>query len=124
MYLVGAEHPNKAKARAIVQGLGFAGQSLVTDAEVYQEVLHRYSSIGRPSAIQPAFDVLDDLVVDVFPIDRAVVDAARTLVLAYPGLSARDAVHVASMRAHGVNDVLSFDVGFDVIPGITRICEP
>lgn len=33
-------------------------ERLVTDAEVLQEILHRYVSIARSDAIQPAFDAL------------------------------------------------------------------
>ena len=33
-------------------------QRLVTDAEVLQEILHRYVAIDRRDAIQPAFDAL------------------------------------------------------------------
>ena len=31
---------------------------LLTDAEVLQEILHRYVAINRRDAIQPAFDAL------------------------------------------------------------------
>jgi uncharacterized protein len=33
-------------------------ERLLTDAEVLQEVLHRYVAIDRRDAIQPAFDAL------------------------------------------------------------------
>lgn len=32
--------------------------AVVTDAEVLQEILHRYVAISRPDAVQPAFDAL------------------------------------------------------------------
>jgi predicted nucleic acid-binding protein len=35
-------------------------------------------------------------------------------------LSAGDAIHVAVMQPRGVSDILSFDRGFDGIPGIAR----
>jgi predicted nucleic acid-binding protein len=34
---------------------------------------------------------------------------------------ARDAVHLAVMRRHGVRRILSFDAGFDAEPGIERL---
>jgi hypothetical protein len=46
---------------------------LVTDAEVFQEILHRYVSIRRHDAIQSAFDTLSGLVDDVFPIDLGTI---------------------------------------------------
>ena len=34
---------------------------------------------------------------------------------------ARDALHVAVMRQHGVEEILSFDRAFDVVPDIRRL---
>jgi predicted nucleic acid-binding protein len=45
----------------------------------------------------------------------------RTIVLERPLLSARVAVHLAVMQAQGIERILSFDTGFDHIPGIERI---
>jgi len=93
----------------------------VTDAEVLQEILQRYTASGRREAIQPAFDALLGVTDDVLPIDIDVVQRARAIVLERPRLSARDAVHVAVMQAHDIERILSFDAGFDHLPGITRL---
>ena len=53
-------------------------QRLVTDAEVLQEILHRYVAINRRDAIQPAFDALLGIVDQVLPIDRAAAGHHRT----------------------------------------------
>lgn len=37
------------------------------------------------------------------------------------GLSARDALHLAVMELHRIEAILSFDAGFDGLPGITRL---
>jgi predicted nucleic acid-binding protein len=37
-----------------------------------------------------------------------------------PELSARDALHVAVMQRHGIGEILTFDRGFDAIPGLRR----
>ena len=121
MYLVGAEHPNKAAARRILETAIAAGERLVTDAEVFQEILHRYVAIDRRAAIEPAFDVLLDIVDDVLDIGSADVLAAKRLVMTASGLSARDAIHVAVMQRHDIGSIASFDRGFDGIPGISRI---
>jgi predicted nucleic acid-binding protein len=121
MYLVGAPHPHKTDARRWLEELVSGRERLVTDAEVLQEILHRYVSIERPDAIQPAFDALLGVVDEVFGIDQAVVDRAKKIVLGHRGLSARDAVHLAIMQIHGIERILSFDRGFDGVPGITRL---
>jgi uncharacterized protein len=121
MYLVGAEHPNKDRARSAVERAIAAGERLVTDAEVMQEILHRYAAIGRPDAIGPAFDALLGVVDEVFAIDPDAVLAASRLLQRTSGISARDALHVAIMRRHGVDDILTFDTGFDAIAGLRRL---
>lgn len=121
MYLVGADHPHKRDAQRLLERLTMARQRLVTDAEVFQEILRRYRAIDRPDAIQPAFDVLTELVHEVYPIDAAVVTAAKDVLLARWELSARDATHVAAMTSNGISRILSFDRDFDRVPGIERL---
>ncbi len=121
MYLVGQHHPNQDDARRRLEEVVVDGRRLVTDAEVFQEILHRYRAIDRPEAVQDAFDVLNALVDDVFPITHEDVDAAREVLVARWSLSARDALHVAVMQRHHVDEILSYDRGFDAIPGLSRL---
>ena len=121
MYLVGAAHPHKVDAQRVLERLATEQHRLATDAEVLQEILHRYRAIDRPDAIQPAFDALLGITDDVLAVDRRTVERAKQIVLGYQRLSARDAVHLAVMEQHGIERVLSFDAGFDRFPGITRL---
>ena len=121
MYIVGASHPNKITALRILEKTIMDRERLVTDAEVLQEILHRYISINRREVIQPAFDALLALVDSVLAVDQETVVEAKQIVLGYQKLSARDALHLAVMRLHGIDRILSFDSGFDGIRGITRI---
>lgn len=121
MYLVGTEHPHKVDARRHLEQCLVDGERLVTDAEVLQEILHRYVAIGRRDAIQPALDALLAVVDEVISIEASDVLAARDVILGAPALSARDAIHVAIMRRHRVDRILSFDRGFDGLPGIRRL---
>ena len=121
MYLIGAAHPHKSEARRLIDRAVVDRERLVTDAEVLQEILHRYTAIGRRDAIQPAFDLLLEITDDVFAIDRSIVERAKTIVLGYPNLSARDAIHVATMQVQGISRIMSFDEGYDPIPGLERL---
>lgn len=121
MYLVGAPHPHKIDAQQRVQEAIAEGERLVTDAEVLQEILHRCTAIGRRDAIQPAFDALLGVVDEVLPVEMADVERAKSLILERPALSARDAIHAAIMERRQVPRVMSFDSGFDGIPGLTRV---
>ena len=121
MYLVGAPHPNKDRAIAVLTQLVRDGEQLVTDVEVYQEILHRYTAIQRPGAIDAAFESLDAIVDDVLTFDMPEIRVARALIGSVDGLSARDALHVAVMRKAGADRILSFDGGFDACPGVDRL---
>jgi len=121
MYLVGAPHPHKVDAQRLLEKLITDRQRLVTDAEVLQEILHRYVAIDRRDAIQPAFDALLGVVDQVLAVDGVVVQRAKQIVLGYRQLSARDAVHLSVMEQNGIQRILSFDSGFDAFPRITRL---
>ncbi len=121
MYLVGADHPNKYDARRFLDRLVTERRRLVTDAEVFQEILHRYVAIARRDAIQPAFDVLRDVVDDVFAIDEHDVFDAKDLLGTHPDLSARDSLHAAVMHRRGVREILTFDRGFDRVHDLERL---
>jgi predicted nucleic acid-binding protein len=121
MYLVGAPHIHKADAQRLLEKFVSERQRLVTDAEVLQEILHRFGAIQRRDAIQPAFNALLGVVDEVLPVDRMAVERAKEIVLGYSGLSARDAVHLAVMENHEIDRIFSFDSGLDQFPGITRL---
>ena len=121
MYLVGASHPNKDRAVAVLTQLVGNGERFVTDVEVYQEILHRYTATQRLDAIDAAFETLDAIADDILTFGMSEIRAARALINSVGGLSARDALHVATMRTAGINRILSFDRGFDACPGIDRV---
>ncbi len=121
MYLVGAAHPNKVDAQRRLEGLVASHVRLVTDAEALNEILHRYTALDRRSYIQLASDALLGVVDEVLPVGLETLERAKQLVLQYPALPVRTALHVAVMQQHGVETVLSFDPGFDRVPGIIRL---
>ena len=121
IYLVGAHHPNKTRAIEVVDRLVRGGERLVTDVEVYQEILHRYTAIRRIDAIDAAFRSLDAIADAVLTFGMPEVRIARTIIGTVDGVSARDALHVAIMRSNRINRILSFDHGFDAVPGIERL---
>ena len=121
MYLVGSTHPNKEMARRLVEEAITRGESFCSDAEVLHEILHRYTAIRRHDDLDRAFAALLGLVDVVFPIERADVERARRVIRSAPALSARDAIHVAVMLGRDIDRIMSFDGGFDGIPGIVRI---
>jgi predicted nucleic acid-binding protein len=121
MYLVGSEHPHKVDAQRLLERCIVDDERLVTDAEVFQEILHRYTAIDRLEAISPAFQAIQGVVDEVFAVELPDVERARDILLSTQRLSARDALHLAIMERNQVESILSFDSGFDDYPGITRL---
>lgn len=121
MYLIGASHPNKDRAAMLLGRMASEGNAFVTDVEVYQEILHRYTALNRYDAIGPAFAVLDAIADEVLAVEMPHIRSARELIETVNGISARDALHAAIMQLGGISRLLSFDRGFDRCPGIVRI---
>jgi len=120
MYLVGGPHPHKSEAQILLERAAAAGERLVTDVEVLQEILHRYTAIARKDAIDAAIAVTLRVVDEVYPIERADVLRAKEIVQSST-FSARDAVHIAIMERYGLRSILSFDSDFDHWPQFQRV---
>ena len=121
MYLVGEPHPNKERALEAVRRLLQAEEILITDVEVYQEILHRYAAVQRFDVLDNAFRALDGIARINLPIHKPHVLRAREILDSVRTISARDALHLAVMEDTGVTRIFSYDRGFDAIPGIERI---
>ena len=118
MYLVGAAHPNKTAAQILLESLIAKGERLVTDAEVLQEILYRYSAINRRDAIDPAIQLTLSVVDEVFAVEKTEVLRASEIAESRTVLSARDALHIAIMESQRIRSILSFDSDFDHWPGL------
>ena len=110
---VGRRHPLRDQARAVVADALRRGDRLVTSAEVLQELLHYYLRTRRVSVLDDSFALVDRCVDEVWPVERADVDMARTLMEQHPGLEARDLVHLASCLRRKPTKLMTFDRGLD-----------
>ena len=121
MYLIGAPHPNKDRVTKLLERLIEDKERFVTDVEVYREILHRYTAIRRPDAIDAAFAALDAITDEAMTFGMSEIRAAREVIGSVEGISARDALHVSIMRSAGLSRIFSMDRGFDACPGIERL---
>lgn len=121
MYVVGADHPNKHRSIELLESLIRSDERLVTSTEVFQEILHRYTAIGRLDAIDPAFDCLTNVIDEVLAFTMSDVTRTRQIIGELQSISARDALHVAVMESADINRILSFDHGFDICRWIERL---
>ena len=89
--------------------------------EVLQEILYRYAGLRRLDLAREVYDLFVALCPVMLPVTLADTDRARDLIDSAGGISVRDAVHAAVMLNNGVEEIASFDTGFDLVPGIRRV---
>jgi predicted nucleic acid-binding protein len=123
MYAAGAAHPNKAPSVAFLDRVARAEIDAAIDAEVLQEILHRYRAIQRWSEGRTVYDLARRLFPLVFPVSAQVLDAARSLLDRTERLTARDALHAAVVQLHELTSICSYDRDFDSVSGVIRV-EP
>ena len=122
IYAAGREHPHKKPCADILVLVADNPRLFVTDAEVLQELVHRYLAQGRwvlGHEVLRAFAlVMQERIEPVYAGD---ILAAADLADRHLGVSSRDLVHAAVMLRLEVEQVVSADTDFDRIPGITRL---
>lgn len=122
MYAAGKESPQKGPCQRFLEKIvDGEGPAVCTNAEVLQEILHRYRTLKVPEVGFQLFDAITHLGIPVLAVtDRAMAEA-RQLLEEYPLLSTRDGVHLGVMREHGIEEVLSYDSGFSKVPWVKRL---
>jgi predicted nucleic acid-binding protein len=121
MYAAGAAHPNKQPSIRFLERVANGEVDATIDAEILQEILHRYRAIGRWADGRKVYDLARELFPDVIPVTAAVLDRARTLLDGSTSLMARDALHAAVVLEEGLDGIYSYDRDFDHLPGIRRL---
>jgi predicted nucleic acid-binding protein len=121
MYSVGGDHRNLGPARRFLESARRGDFEACTSTEVLQEILYRYSSIGRLDAARGVYDAFVEICPEVLSVTLADTDRARDILCESTGISARDAVHAAVMLNHGIDCIATFDKDFDRIRGIRRL---
>ena len=120
IYAMGRPHPYKEPCLRIVATLEESLHGYLTNAEVLQEILHVFLRRRKSEDGARRVRQIMDSVEEVIPIGKDEIYIASRLLIQYPELDARDAVHAAVVQLHGLEGVVSADRGFDVIRGVTR----
>ncbi|HRC85962.1 MAG TPA: type II toxin-antitoxin system VapC family toxin, partial [Thermoanaerobaculia bacterium] len=121
MYAVGRDHPLREPCRRALALAREEKLRLVVSTEVLQEILHRYHRISRLDLAEAAYSALKELSDDVLVVDERDLDGALALLREHPRLTARDAVHAATVRNRSLAGVLSTDRHFDGLEGLARL---
>lgn len=121
MYAAGAEHPHKKPSVDFLEQTAKGEVEASVDAEVLQEILHRYRAINRWADGRLVYDMARRIFPLIIPISAEVLDRARVLLDDYEGLMARDALHAAVVQMHQLEGICSYDQDFDQVNTIQRI---
>ena len=124
MYAAGAPHTSKEPSAALLQRVALGQVDVAVDAEVLQEILHRYRAINHWVDGCRVYDLARKIVPTVVPITAEILDEARSLLDIHRQLMARDALHAAVCRKAGADAICSYDRDFDQIKGLQRLEPP
>lgn len=123
MYARGSPHAYRDACQWVMSEITLGRLPVVIDAEVVQEILHRYGAMQRyADAVGMARDLMI-LVPQILPITAADMQSAVALFqqFAPAGMRSRDAIHAAVMQNHGLTRIISSDAHFDLLPGLIRL---
>ena len=121
MYASGADHPNKPLALRFLNRVAAGELEATVDAELLQELIHRYRALNRWPDGQQVYTLVRSLFPEVLAITGAVMDYAKRLVDEDLGVSARDAVHAAVVAIYKLEGICTFDRDFDRIRDCRRV---
>ena len=128
MYAAGKKHPHKRACAEIISGIadGSFHRNVgipVTDTAVFQEILYRYSLMGKWETGILICKHLLELGLQILPIDSDGVEKMIALAEVYKekGIHPRDLVHVSVMIKHGIRKIVSVDSHFDLIDEVIRV---
>jgi predicted nucleic acid-binding protein len=123
IYAAGKAHAYKLPCAWVLHEIVEDRLSAVVDTETIQEILYRFGGAGQWQVAVEMCTNLMEIVSAVCPVQAADVAACIELCKQYglQGLPARDLLHVAVMRANGLDTIISTDVHFDRVAGIRRL---
>ena len=124
MYAAGAEHPHKRPSVALLRRIAGGEIDAAVDAEVLQEIFHRFRAIRRWDEGREVYALARRIVPMVVAITDEIVDQARDLLDDDARLGARDSVHAAVVLQRGMDGVSSYDRDLDRIEGLRRFEPP
>ena len=79
MYVAGAAHPNRDPARRFLERVQAGEVEGCASTEVLQEILYRYTAIGRRDLARSVYDLFVSVCPTVFDVTLADTDKARDL---------------------------------------------
>jgi hypothetical protein len=120
MYAAGLDHPLKSPCAIVLDQIARGRLNAATDTDVIQEILHRYTSLGRRQVGVDVGSLVLRIIPLILPVRRTDIEKAIELHARHTSLQARDSVHAAVMLGNGIAAIISADHHFDSVPGLER----
>ena len=122
MYAAGRESLQRLPCQRFLEKIvAGGGPAACTDAEVLQEILHRYRALKVPEIGFRLFDSVAQLGIPILSVTDRSLREARRILEDHPILSTRDGIHLGVMREHGIEEVLSYDRGLSLVSWVKRL---
>jgi predicted nucleic acid-binding protein len=123
MYAAGKPHAFKEACVWLLTQIANGVIVTAIDTEIIQEILYRYGALQEWKVATTMATNLLELVPVVYPVTPDDIKLTILLFQQYgpKGVRARDLIHVAVMRNHGLTQIISTDAHFDLIPGLMRL---
>ena len=121
MYVAGKPHPHRGPSLRLLERVRSGEVEGVTSTEVLQEILFRYSALGKLDLAVSVYDLFAQICSKVLPVTLADTDRTRAMLPTLEGVSVRDAIHASVMLGNGIRTIATFDEGFDRIRGLKRM---
>ncbi len=109
VYAVGRSHSLRSEAQKFFLDAATKHTSLVTSAEVLQELLHIYLPVERIETLDNALQLALDSIDQIFDITADAVIHARMLADDFSYLSARDLIHLSVCKINNITQIKTFD---------------
>ena len=120
MYVAGRAHAHRTPSKVFLERVQDGTVEGCTSIGVLEEILSRYTAIGRRELARDVYDLFVETCPVVFDVTLADTDRARDLVNTSDRCSARDAVHAAVILNRDIEWIATFDRGFEAVPGVRR----
>ena len=122
---IGASNPKDThyrEATSVLKSIlkGDLGKVLITNLIFSEVVTYIRRKVGRKQSVEAARMLIDSEHVEIIHIDENIFNAAYHMFERYPELSFADAASVAIMKDRGIQQIVSFDKGFNGVRDIVR----
>lgn len=119
MYAAGKDHPNKDPSIKLLELIAMDEIQVAVNVEVIQEILHRYTHIGEKSQGLNLAKHVIGLIDKIYGVEQ--IDTQEAIdILEKSNVTSRDAIHAASCKNRGIEEICTYDKHFDELDFLER----